>query len=167
MSSKLRELKLAGKPAASRMLSVRAVLTALLFFAGLGCSAQGKMHFDKKNLVLTGRLGEVAVKAEIARTDKQRAQGLMFRKELKDGEGMLFVFEKEQRLSFWMKNTLIPLSIAFISSDGKILEIRNMQPHDLSPVNSARMALYALEVPQGWFERAGLRSGDRLVLEIF
>jgi len=98
----------------------------------------------------------------MAITDAQRAQGLMYRKDLKDGEGMLFIFEQDQILSFWMKNTLIPLSIAYIASDGRIIEIYDMEPGNLNPVYSSRSVRYALEVPQGWFGRAGLGPGDRL-----
>ena len=105
-------------------------------------------------------LEPVIVKVELARTEKEREQGLMFRKRLEDGRGMLFIFESDQRLSFWMKNTLIPLSIAFIASDGRIIEIRDMQPHDLRSVRSSRSVRYALEVPQGWFTRAGIKAGD-------
>jgi uncharacterized membrane protein (UPF0127 family) len=84
----------------------------------------------------------------------------MYRKSLPDGEGMIFVFERDQQLSFWMKNTLIPLSIAYITSDGRITEIRDMYPHDENTVQSSRSVRYALEVPQGWFGRAGIRPGD-------
>jgi uncharacterized membrane protein (UPF0127 family) len=100
------------------------------------------------------------VKAEIARTGEEKNQGLMFRKKLADGDGMLFVYERDQVLSFWMKNTLIPLSIAFIASDGRIIDIRDMYPHDESPVLSDRSVRYALEVPKGWFSRAGVLNGD-------
>jgi len=105
------------------------------------------------------------VKAEIARTQEERSKGLMYRKKLPDGEGMLFVFERDEILSFWMMNTLIPLSIAFISSDGKILEIKDMQPHDLNSVFSSRSARYALEAPQGWFSRAGVGIGDTIKID--
>jgi uncharacterized membrane protein (UPF0127 family) len=84
----------------------------------------------------------------------------MFRTVLEDGKGMLFIFDHDEVLSFWMKNTLIPLSIAFITSDGKILEIRDMQPEELRSVASSRMVRYALEVPQGWFDRVGIEAGD-------
>ena len=97
---------------------------------------------------------------EIARTDEERAKGLMYRKQLPDGEGMLFVFDRDQQLSFWMKNTVIPLSIAFIASDGHIIEIKDMQPNDLNSVKSSRSVRYALEVPQGWFGRVNVNAGD-------
>jgi uncharacterized membrane protein (UPF0127 family) len=77
---------------------------------------------------------------------------------------MLFVFERDQMLSFWMKDTLIPLSIAYIAYNGRVLEIHDMKPRDLTSVRSGRSARYALEAPQGWFERAGIRPGDTLVL---
>jgi len=102
----------------------------------------------------------VPLVAELAVTDEERAIGLMFRASLPDGEGMLFVFERDQPLSFWMQNTFIPLSIAFIASDGRIDEIRDMRPLDLAAVASSRPARYALEVPQGWFGRAGVQVGD-------
>jgi len=102
----------------------------------------------------------VEITVEIARTDEERALGLMFRKSLPDGQGMLFVFDRDQQLSFWMKNTLIPLSIAFIASDGHILEIKDMQPNDINAVKSSRSARYALEAPQGWFSRVNVKTGD-------
>jgi len=106
------------------------------------------------------------VKAEIARTQEEHTQGLMYRKELPDGEGMLFVYERDQVLSFWMKNTFIPLSIAYITSDGRIVEIRDMYPHDESSVTSGRSVRYALEVPQNWFSRAGVRLGDIVTIDL-
>ncbi len=109
-------------------------------------------------------IGPAEVTAEIARTPRERELGLMFRKELADGKGMLFVFDADERLSFWMKNTLVPLSIAYISSDGTIREILDMEPRSLAPVPSQYSVRYALEVPQGWFSRAGVRVGDRVIL---
>ncbi|MDR2445743.1 MAG: DUF192 domain-containing protein [Treponema sp.] len=107
----------------------------------------------------------VPISVEIAATEEERGKGLMFRKELEDGEGMIFLFEKDQIMSFWMKNTLVPLSIAFILSDGRIAEIRDMEPQSLAAVNSERSCRYALEAPQGWFDRAGVGAGDRVSVE--
>ena len=135
----------------------------LLFFLSNGC--QGLEKFEKRELAIESSGGRVLIQAEIAITPAQREQGLMFRKELKDGRGMLFVFERDEVLSFWMKNTIVPLSIAYISNDGRILEIYNMESGDLNPVRSSRSVRYALEVPQGWFERAGIGIGDRLDLK--
>jgi uncharacterized membrane protein (UPF0127 family) len=120
-------------------------------------------NFEKQELVFEGIGGSVTIRAEIARTEDQRQRGFMFRKEVKDGEGMLFIFDRDQVLSFWMKNTLVPLSVAYISRDGVILEIRDLEPGNLRPVVSSRPCRYALEVPEGWFGRAGLGPGDRLI----
>ena len=127
----------------------------------LSCTPIQKM--ETKELLITRASGDsVKITVEIAKTDEERRQGLMFREELLDGEGMLFVFERDARHSFWMKNTLIPLSIAFISSDGEIIEIKDMQPHNEDSVAPSRMVRYALEVPQGWFDRAGIKPGDTI-----
>jgi uncharacterized membrane protein (UPF0127 family) len=107
----------------------------------------------------------VPISVEIAETEEERRQGFMFREKLEDGKGMIFLFEKDQIMSFWMKNTLVPLSIAFILSDGRIAEIRDMEPRSLASVNSERSCRYALEAPQGWFSRAGIGVGDRLSVE--
>jgi uncharacterized membrane protein (UPF0127 family) len=132
--------------------------------AALGGKASSALETRDLRIEKAGGSGAPArIRAEIARTDDERARGLMYREKLEDGEGMLFVFERDQLLSFWMKDTLIPLSIAYISSGGRILEIHDMIPRDLSPVRSSRSARYALEVPQGWFRRAGAEVGDRLV----
>jgi uncharacterized membrane protein (UPF0127 family) len=145
---------------------VRVVLLLLVFSGTVNCGAGGKsgpVKFETRELVLQTRDGRtVAVTAEIARTDAERAQGLMNRKSLDDGKGMLFVFERDQILNFWMKNTLIPLSIAFISHNGRILEIRDMKPRDLNTVASSRSARYALEAPLGWFDRERIGVGDFL-----
>jgi len=140
------------------------VFLILVFFTVLsGCS--GLEKFEKRDLVIEGRGGNVTVKAEIARTSAQHSQGLMYRKEMKDDHGMLFIFERDDNISFWMKNTLIPLSIAFISSDGRILDIRDMEPGNLNPVQPGRSFRYALEMNRGWFERTGIATGDKLKLQ--
>lgn len=138
---------------------------ALLFFSAASCTAQRAQKLDSHDLTLEGQNGRVSIKTEIARTDEERSIGLMYRKQLADGQGMLFVFDRDDMLSFWMKNTLIPLSIAFISSDGRIVEIKDMVPGSLDPVRASRSVRYALEVPQGWFVRAGIAVGDRLLPE--
>jgi len=113
-------------------------------------------------ITIAGSKGQVKVEVELARTEAEQAKGLMFRTELEDGKGMLFVFDKDEVRSFWMKNTLIPLSIAYIAYDGTIIDIRDMHPHDTSSVHSSRSVRYALEVPQGWFGRVGVSAGDKV-----
>ena len=134
------------------------LLFLFILYCGISCSSQ-KLPVQDLTIERNGQ--EIAfVKAEIAQTQEERNQGLMYRKKLPDGEGMLFIFERDEVLSFWMKNTLIPLSIAFIASDGRIIDIKDMYPHDENCVFSSRSVRYALEVPQGWFSRAGIQSGD-------
>ena len=136
-------------------------ISVVLFLAVLS-NCSGGEKFEKRELAIEGGGGRIVIMAEIASSPSQRNQGLMNRKELKDGNGMIFIFERDEILSFWMKNTLVSLSIAFIAYDGRILEIYDMQPGNLNPVKSSRSARYALEVPQGWFDRAGIVPGDRL-----
>jgi uncharacterized membrane protein (UPF0127 family) len=149
------------------------VFCVFVLGAGVNCRASGKgkegeIRFEKREFAVEKAGGElVSIRAELARTDSERARGLMDRPSLPDGEGMLFIFEREQIVSFWMKNTLIPLSIAFIRTDGRIIEIRDMQAQDVTAVRSARSVRYALEVPQGWFARRGIKAGDYLKLGDF
>jgi uncharacterized membrane protein (UPF0127 family) len=120
--------------------------------------AQAKL--PSKTIVIVNQAGEdVPIDTELAVTAEEQRRGLMFRKKLDDGFGMLFVYQRDQILSFWMKDTLIPLSIAFISHEGRIIEIHDMKPQSLEAVRSGRSVRYALEAPQGWFERAGISAG--------
>ena len=117
---------------------------------------------EVKTIVIASGNGPVYVEAELARTESEHSTGLMYRTELDDGKGMFFIFESDQVLSFWMKNTLIPLSIAYISYDGTIADLRDMYPNDTTPIHSSRSVRYALEVPQGWFDKAGVKVGDKV-----
>jgi uncharacterized protein len=106
------------------------------------------------------QIGNEILDVELAETPEQHAKGLRFRQTLAENAGMLFVFPSPQRVAFWMKDAGIPLSIAFIQSDGKIVQIRPMQPFDKTPVSSLSKAIsYALLVNQGWFERHGIEAG--------
>ena len=98
--------------------------------------------------------------AEVAGNDDKRALGLMYRKELSNNSGMLFVFEDSIPRSFWMKNTYVPLSIAYINEGGMILNIEDMAPRALDGVRSHGAARYALEMSRGWFDEKGIRPGD-------
>lgn len=111
-------------------------------------------------------VGPAVFRVEIADDPEERSKGLMHRTELGDEEGMLFVFETEQMMSFWMKNTPLPLSIAYIDERGTIREIYDMEPNSLAPVRSNLPARYALEVPQGAFHRRGVRLGHQIDLTV-
>lgn len=114
---------------------------------------------EKKNLIPL-LIKDKKIFVEIARTEKEKAQGLMFRSKLAEDEGMLFVYAEEEILSFWMKNTFLPLSIAFIDRHGRIIDIQDMEPFSLDIHRSARPAQYALEVNKGWFLKNGIKVGD-------
>lgn len=108
------------------------------------------------------KLGQEIFRVELAVSPESRAKGLMFRKELSPNRGMLFVFEYDQKPSFWMKNTYVPLSIAYIAKDGTIREIHDMTPGSLRPIESTYEVRFALEVPQGTFKRVGVEVGYRI-----
>jgi uncharacterized protein len=109
------------------------------------------------------KISNVPLTTEIADTPQASENGLMFRDSLPEDRGMLFMFERPKRASFWMKNTRIPLSIAFIDSAGKILEIKSMNPQDETVVpSSSDQVAYALEVNQGWFSRHGVSPGAKI-----
>ena len=102
------------------------------------------------------------VTAELADTKALRKQGLMERPALLSDHGMLFAYPDERPRSFWMKNTPLPLSIAFIDSQGRIVRMADMTPLDETSVPSRYPAMYALEMEQGWFLRNGISAGDRV-----
>lgn len=108
------------------------------------------------------KVGGYRFAVEIAQSDYQRSRGLMFRESLKRDQGMFFVFEDERHRSFWMENTLIPLSIAYINAKGVIVSIHDMKPLDRTPVNSLSPAKYALEVDQGRFKELKIKPGAKI-----
>ena len=145
------------------------VLVALLFAGcggagttgSTGASSAGDSTTGLQPLTIDASNGEtVRLQVEIADTDAERQRGLMGRTSLGQDRGMLFVFDSEQTLSFWMKNTLIPLSVAYINSKGRIIDIQDMQPLDETSHPAAEPAQYALEVNQGYFAERGVEVGD-------
>lgn len=109
-------------------------------------------------------IGKATVRAEVADDPIERNIGLMARTSLAEGDGMLFVFPQPQPMNFWMRNTPLPLSIAYINGAGVIREIHDMEPLKDTPIRSMfRDLQYALEVPQGWFAKHGILPGDRIV----
>lgn len=102
------------------------------------------------------------IQAEVARTPEQRAIGLMNRPSMGSNDGMLFVFDEPATQCFWMKNTLIPLSIAFLADDGRIEQISDMPPRTLQSTCSHKPVRLVLEMNQGWFAKRGVKVGDRL-----
>jgi hypothetical protein len=105
-------------------------------------------------------LGPEEMITEMAITAEQQQTGMMFRTNMAENEGMIFVFPVTERASFWMKNCTLPLSIAYIDADGAIQEIHDLQPHDTNSVTSAGANIrFALETPQGWFQRHKVHEG--------
>jgi uncharacterized protein len=107
------------------------------------------------------------VLAEIAATPEQRQMGLMLRKTMGDNRGMLFVFEQAATQCFWMKNTLLPLTIAFIADDGRIVNFEDMKPRDETSLCSKEKVRFALEMNKGWFAKRGIKPGAKLQSELF
>lgn len=106
--------------------------------------------------------GMHVIQAEVAQTQEQRAIGLMHRPSMPTNAGMLFVFEEAGVQCFWMKNTLLPLSIAFVADDGSIVNIAEMQAMSEASHCSAKPVRYALEMNQGWFAKRGIKAGTKL-----
>jgi uncharacterized membrane protein (UPF0127 family) len=104
--------------------------------------------------------GTDTVQAELARSYEEREKGLMFRESLAKGRGMLFVFPDAQTRSFWMKDTFLPLDIAYLDAELRIVDIQAMEPESLESHPSALPAMFALEVPLGWFSEVGIAVGD-------
>jgi len=115
----------------------------------------------------TIKVGNKSLKVKLAITPEQQRQGLMNVRgqgptKLPENEGMLFIYRREEILSFWMKNTTLPLSIAFIDKKGIITEIRDMEPLGMDSVRSAKPAQYALEVNRGWFSKNNIKIGTKV-----
>jgi hypothetical protein len=102
------------------------------------------------------------IRAEVANTPESRMKGLMFRKTLGTSDGMLFVFDEPQRQCMWMRNTYVPLSVAFIDANGAILNVEDMEPLTETSHCAAGAAKYALEMNKGWFASRGLKAGTRI-----
>jgi len=102
------------------------------------------------------------IRAELANTEEGRRRGLMFRDRLGDNSGMVFSYTEAGVNAMWMKNTRIPLSVAFIDRDGRILNSEDMEPHSEQAHASAGAAAYALEMNRGWFRKRGIKAGDRV-----
>lgn len=129
------------------------------------CQAQNDPPQSLPSIDLTA--GIHIIKAMVADSAPEQQMGLMFRREMKTNEGMLFVFERAAPQCFWMKNTPLPLSAAFIDDDGRIVNIEDMQPLSLDSHCSTKPVRYVLEMHQGWFAKRGLKAGDKLGGTVF
>jgi uncharacterized membrane protein (UPF0127 family) len=134
---------------------------ALLFLCGVA-SALAQTEAQPRLDSVTLQAGMHVVHAEVARTPLQTQTGMMFRREMAQHEGMLFVFDSPARRCFWMKNTILPLSIAFIADDGRIVNLADMQPQSEASHCATEPVRYALEMNQGWFAKRGVKPGMRI-----
>jgi uncharacterized membrane protein (UPF0127 family) len=142
------------------------LLAAWLAVAGaLVPAAAQEPQTDLPRVKLTA--GMYQIDAQVAHTPDQRMIGLMFRKDMPQYEGMLFVFDQPSEQCFWMKNTLLPLSAAFIDDNGTVVNVEEMKPQTLDSHCSAKPVRYVLEMNQGWFAKKGIKAGTRLNGEPF
>lgn len=116
---------------------------------------------------VTLQAGMYNIQAQVAQTGEQRQIGLMFRKEMAPHEGMIFVFEQPGTQCFWMRNTLIPLSAAFVAEDGSIVNIEDMKPQSDESHCSKKPVRFVLEMNVGWFAKRGLKAGSKLSGPLF
>lgn len=111
--------------------------------------------------------GMYRIDAQVAMSPEQRQIGLMFRKDMPTQEGMLFVFEQPSTQCFWMKNTVLPLTAAFVADDGTIVNLADMKPQTLDSHCSSKPVRFVLEMNKGWFEQRGLKAGTKLSGPVF
>lgn len=145
-----------------------ALLGTLLSATLLACMPVLAQDAPQINLQRTKiSAGIYQIDAQLALTDEQREIGLMFRKEMPQPEGMIFVFEQPAEQCFWMKNTILPLTAAFIADDGTIVNLADMKPQTTDSHCSVKPVRYVLEMNKGWFSKKGIKAGSKLQGEIF
>ena len=142
------------------MLQIRKSIAALLLLVGgaTGWAQEGPQKLPSVTL----NAGMHVIQAELAQTPDERSIGLMFRKSMGANEGMLFAFEQAAKQCFWMKNTLLPLSIAFVAADGTVVNIDDMKPQTLTSHCSTKEVPFVLEMNLGWFAKRGIKAGFKL-----
>jgi uncharacterized protein len=138
----------------AQLLAAAALLSPLVIWAEEG----PQMNLQRIKLSAGMHLMDV----QVAATPEQRQTGLMFRNEMPQQEGMLFVFEQASQQCFWMKNTLLPLTAAFVADDGTIVNMADMKPQTTDPHCSAEPVRYVLEMNKGWFAKKGVKAGSKL-----
>ncbi|MBC7916299.1 MAG: DUF192 domain-containing protein [Rhodoferax sp.] len=135
------------------------LLSFVLLLAG-AAQAQDNPQLNLPRTQLTA--GIYQIDAQVAQAPEQRTTGLMFRREMPVHEGMLFIFEQPSSLCFWMKNTLLPLTAAFVADDGTIVNLADMKPQTTDSHCATKPVRYVLEMNQGWFAKRGIKAGSKL-----
>ena len=146
-------------------LAIKALCCVALLAATVAAFAQDAPQLNLERIKLT--LGMHRLDVQVAATSEQRQIGLMFRKDMPQHEGMIFIFDQPAQQCFWMKNTLLPLSAAFIADDGTIVNIEDMKPLVLDSHCSAKPVRYVLEMNKGWFAKKGIKAGSQLQGSLF
>ena len=146
----------------------RLYLLAVLVCVSLLCKGFWDVCYGepKRNKILPINVAGIELEVELATTFEEQSLGLMYRDKLEENGGMLFVYPRENVLSFWMKDTRIPLSIAFIKADGRIIQIESMKPYSLDTHVSKEKAKHALEMNEGWFRIHNVREGDTVKMPL-
>ena len=145
------------------LLAILAVLACAPAFAQLAPAGQPQLDLPRTTL----SIGMHRIDTQLATQPEQRQIGLMSRREMPQTEGMLFIFEQPAEQCFWMKDTLIPLTAAFVADDGTIVNLADMKPLDETSHCSAKPVRYVLEMNQGWFAAKHIKAGNKLGGEIF
>jgi uncharacterized protein len=141
------------------------LLTVICWAAASAALAQDTPQMDLPRIKLNA--GMFLIDTQVAQTPEQREIGLMFRQQMPQGEGMLFVFEVPAEQCFWMKNTVLPLTAAFVAEDGTIVNLVDMKPQTTDSHCSKKPVRYVLEMNQGWFAKKGIKAGAKLGGEPF
>ena len=146
-------------------LDVKRLLASVLLVTSFAAQAQDTPQLNLERIKLAAGMHRLDV--QVAATSEQRQIGLMFRKEMPQHEGMIFIFDQPAQQCFWMKNTFLPLSAAFIADDGTIVNIEDMKPLVLDSHCSAKPVRYVLEMNKGWFAKKGVQAGSKLQGPLF
>jgi uncharacterized membrane protein (UPF0127 family) len=141
------------------------MLAAAALLSPLCTSAQEGPQMNLQRIKLSA--GMYIIDAQVALTPQQRETGLMFRRDMPQYEGMIFVFEQATQQCFWMKNTLLPLTAAFVADDGTIVNMADMKPQTTDAHCSAQPVRYVLEMNKGWFAKKGIKAGSKLGGQLF
>lgn len=147
-------------PLQFRQQRLRSTLLTCAMLAGWSVQAQDAPQMNLQRVALSAGMHQID--AQVALNPEQRQIGLMFRKDMPQHEGMIFVFEQPTKQCFWMKNTLLPLTAAFVADDGTIVNLADMKPQTLDAHCSDKPVRYVLEMNQGWFARKGIKPGTKL-----
>jgi uncharacterized membrane protein (UPF0127 family) len=143
----------------------RALCLALSLLVCVSAQSQDSPQTNLPRIKL--QAGMYQIDTQVAQTPEQRSIGLMFRTDMPAHEGMLFVFEQPATQCFWMKNTLIPLTAAFVADDGTIVNLADMKPQTTDSHCSTKPVRFVLEMNQGWFAKRGLKAGSKLTGVVF